>query len=119
MFKEISKIDRIKTTYKGTRINKDTVLENYLFAYGDPIVIADAYVNARGPREAINKLLDRCGVGIYKYNNLEDFENDRDCGYIEIEEVNYYDEEDDCEYKYYCKVVYLDRRRAGRWQDTD
>lgn len=112
MFKEISRVDKIKTIYKGTKLDKDIIAENYLFSYGDPIIIADAWVNARGPREAMNKLLDKCGLNQYNYNHKEEFEDDKNWGYLHVEEVNYYDEEDDCEYKYYCKVIYYDRRRS-------
>lgn len=111
MFKEISKVDKDQHTYKGTEID-GVNFENYLFSYGDPIIVADAYVNARGPREAINKLLEKCGLNQYNYNHKEEFENDKEFGYLHVEEVNYYDEEDDCTYKYYCKVIYYDRRRA-------
>ena len=111
MFKEISKVDKIKTIYKGTRIDKNTVVDNYIFSYGDPIIIADAYVNARGEREAINKLLDRCNLPLYNSHHKEEYQDDTKWGYLYVEEVNYYDEEDDCTYKYYCKVVYLDEKR--------
>lgn len=111
MFKEISKVDKQKSIYKGTLID-GTLFENHLFSYGDPIIIADAYVNARGPREAMNKLLDRCDLNQYNYTRKEEFKDDVNYGYLEVQEADYYDEEDDCTYKYYCKVVYYDRKRG-------
>ena len=105
MFKEISKIDKYITTYRGTKVD-GTVIDNYLFSYGDKVIVADAWVNARGPREAINKLLNKLNLPQYNYTRKEDFENDKEFGYLEVEEVNYFSQEDDCNYKYYCKVIY-------------
>ena len=61
------------------------------------IIIADAFVNARGPREAMNKLLERCGLNQYNYNRKEEFEDDENWGYLHVEEVNYYDDKEKLE----------------------
>lgn len=110
MFKEISKIDKEHYTYNGTYVD-GTLFENHLFSKGDPIIVADAWVNARGPREACNKLLDRLYLPQYSYKYKEEYEDAIKWGYLQVEEVNYYDEEDDCTYKYYCKVIYLDEKK--------
>ena len=103
MYREISKIDRYVTTYRGSKIDGE-FKENGLFSYGTRVKVADAWVNARNPRTAINKLLSYIGLPIYRYQ--EEFEDDLRYGYIFVEEQNYYDEDDDCTYQYYCMVTY-------------
>lgn len=103
MFKEISKVDRYITTYKGSKVN-GVFYENGIFSYGTKVKVADAWVNARNSRTAINKLLNYIGLPTCKYQ--EDFDDAIRWGYYTVEEHDYYDEQDDCTYKYYCKVIY-------------
>lgn len=103
MFKEMSKVERYVTTYRGSKVDGE-FKENGIFSYGTRVKVADAWVNAKSPRTAINKLLNYIGLPTCKY--LEDFEDNIRWGYYTVEEHNYYDENDDCVYKYYCKVIY-------------
>lgn len=101
----MNKLETKKAIYKGTL--KDGILyENYLFSNGKVFYISDMFVNASNPRSAYNKVAKKLGLPLYNKEHEEDFQNEVECGYIQIEEANYYDEETDTHFKYYVSTIY-------------
>lgn len=110
---EISDIDIIYTTYRWDdehqyKLGRDKNKAWQLFSDGDKILIIDAYVNARNEREALNKVARKIKSRVYKKDDKDDLNDNLDFGYYNVEEVNYYDEENDVTYKYYVCIRDID-----------
>ena len=102
---ELSRIDTRKTTYKGDIIN-GYLNENYRFIKGTIINISAAFINAKNIKSAVNALLKKIGLPIYKY--MDDLQIDIDNKYIHVEIVDYYDTESNKKYAYYVSVTYAE-----------
>ena len=101
----MNKLETRKATYKGT-LKDGTIFENYLFANGQIIYISDMFVNATNPRSAYNKVAKKLGLYQYNKEHEEDFEEEVKDGYINVEEVNYFDIDDNETYKYYVSIIW-------------